>query len=385
MCVSRGGASGRRIEKRPQALESAKERGRERVWLKRRADGELDDERLVDGVAGDRLVFKRRGRPARDDAAPETATAPRRKRRIIFLMDVSGSMYRFHPLDGRLGRMLEATMLVTLHRASHAHAETPNDDDDDDERKRRRQKKCGEVSAPFVRGDATQVMEALEGLDERYEYAVRGHSGDSGLVEFVNFGNPPPNRGERLKVLQRMVAHSQYCDSGDNTIEASLPRSPSLSLSLSLVCVSFQAERCPPLPSPCSPKSATSYDRTPLSPKTRARTQATRRAVSDLRQRSGDAGNHDDDDEAAVDAATSVVVALSDANFHRYGLDPRWWAEALSASEDVQGYAVMVGSIGTEAADAPNRRKRSEFSSSSLLKRGRKRERSLTASASNNN
>ena len=35
------------------------------------------------------------------------------------------------------------------------------------------------------------VMEALEGLEGKYEYAIRGHSGESDGVEFVEFGQPP--------------------------------------------------------------------------------------------------------------------------------------------------------------------------------------------------
>jgi len=45
-----------------------------------------------------------------------------------------------------------------------------------------------------------------------------------------------------------------------------------------------------------------------------------------------------------------LVVALSDANFSRYGLDPRWWAEALAGSDAVDAHAVMVGSIADEAS-----------------------------------
>lgn len=36
----------------------------------------------------------------------------RAKRRICFVMDCSGSMYRFNGLDGRLNRMLETTCLI---------------------------------------------------------------------------------------------------------------------------------------------------------------------------------------------------------------------------------------------------------------------------------
>jgi hypothetical protein len=42
-------------------LESLESKASERVWLKHQSSGELDDSKLVDGMAGERLVFKRRG------------------------------------------------------------------------------------------------------------------------------------------------------------------------------------------------------------------------------------------------------------------------------------------------------------------------------------
>lgn len=59
-----------------------------------------------------------------------------------------------------------------------------------------------------------------------------GHSGDSHKIPFIAYGKPPKDRKERFHVLevrlllfllvspQRMVAHSQYCWSGDNTVKA---------------------------------------------------------------------------------------------------------------------------------------------------------------------
>jgi von Willebrand factor A domain-containing protein 8 len=38
---------------------AAKER--DRVWIKRQTDGELDDTRLTDGLTGESTVYKRRG------------------------------------------------------------------------------------------------------------------------------------------------------------------------------------------------------------------------------------------------------------------------------------------------------------------------------------
>lgn len=236
------------------ALENATDTKGGRVWLKRRSDGDLDDDRLVDGVAGDRLVYKRRG--DKDDGAGDDKDedATPKIKSICFLMDVSGSMYRFQMVDGRLSRMLES---------------------------------------------ALYIMEALEGLEDRYEYMIRGHSGSTASVDFVDFQRPPKNRGDRLKVLERMVAHSQFCDSGDATLPA------------------------------------------------------TRKAIADVLRRRRE---HSDDDDPGLrhgghraTAARALVVALTDANFRRYGIDPRDWARDLSAEANVEGYAIMVGSIGNEA------------------------------------
>merc|ERR1712186_106210 len=81
-------------------LQEARDRQLERTWLRNRSDGELDDARLVEGVAGDRLVFKKRGRAEVQDDRSQSTEDPR-KRRICFVMDCSGSMYRFNGHDGR--------------------------------------------------------------------------------------------------------------------------------------------------------------------------------------------------------------------------------------------------------------------------------------------
>ena len=44
-------------------MEELARRAKERVWLKNQSSGELDDAKLVDGLAGDRLVYKKRGSP----------------------------------------------------------------------------------------------------------------------------------------------------------------------------------------------------------------------------------------------------------------------------------------------------------------------------------
>ena len=45
------------------------------------------------------------------------------------------------------------------------------------------------------------------------------HSGDGPSIPLVDYGNPPANDRERLGVLQTMVAHTQFCMSGDHTVQ----------------------------------------------------------------------------------------------------------------------------------------------------------------------
>ena len=67
---------------------------------------------------------------------------------------------------------------------------------------------------------AVMVMEAMDGMSSRFQYSIVGHSGDGPNTPFVELGHPPKDRGEQLRILQRMVAHTQFCMSGDSTLEA---------------------------------------------------------------------------------------------------------------------------------------------------------------------
>ena len=69
-------------------LEAMELKSSERSWLKRQSYGEIDDTKLIDGVTGDRHIYKRRG--SMDDAPLL------KKKRIRFVLDCSGSMYRFN-------------------------------------------------------------------------------------------------------------------------------------------------------------------------------------------------------------------------------------------------------------------------------------------------
>ncbi|RLN94302.1 hypothetical protein BBJ28_00003843 [Nothophytophthora sp. Chile5] len=146
----------------------------ERSWLRHQSSGELDDGKLVDGVAGERLVFKRRGVSDSPFQGP-AGHQQQEPKRMLFVMDVSGSMYRFNGQDARLERMLETSLMI---------------------------------------------MESFAGFEKELDYCLMGHSGDSSEIPFVAFGAPPQDRKARLQVLQKMVAHTQYCRSGDHTVEA---------------------------------------------------------------------------------------------------------------------------------------------------------------------
>lgn len=149
-------------------LGDVRRRSEERSWMKRQLTGELDDQRLVDALAGEKDVFKRRGRTA--DAPENSFSEPMSVKLVV---DISASMYRFNGYDGRLQTLLEATLMV---------------------------------------------MEALKD-DDRFTLTIVGHNGDSPEILLLQPGMPQ-NPKTQLKILETMVAHTQYTFAGDNTVEA---------------------------------------------------------------------------------------------------------------------------------------------------------------------
>ncbi|KAL3279620.1 hypothetical protein HHI36_017125 [Cryptolaemus montrouzieri] len=145
-------------------------KNKERQWTRHQTSGELDDVKLIDGIMGEKTIFRRR-----IEEEPELGAPQLRPKLFRVLVDVSGSMYRFNSYDGRLDRELEAVVLV---------------------------------------------MEAFEGFEDRIKYDILGHSGDSHQITFVKKDQPPKNNKERLDVIRTMHAHSQYCWAGDHTLPA---------------------------------------------------------------------------------------------------------------------------------------------------------------------
>ncbi|MBN3308156.1 VWA8 protein, partial [Amia calva] len=128
-----------------------------------------DDAKIIDGLTGEKTIYKRRG-----ELEPELGTPQQKPKRLRLLVDVSGSMYRFNGVDGRLERSMEAVCMV---------------------------------------------MEALESYEHKFKYDIVGHSGDGFSIELVRCDKIPKNNKQRLKVLKTMHAHSQFCMSGDYTLE----------------------------------------------------------------------------------------------------------------------------------------------------------------------
>nr|XP_045609178.1 von Willebrand factor A domain-containing protein 8-like isoform X1 [Procambarus clarkii]XP_045609179.1 von Willebrand factor A domain-containing protein 8-like isoform X1 [Procambarus clarkii] len=151
-------------------INSLQAKGKERQWLRHRTSGELDDTKLIEGLAGERNIYRQRR-----EEEPEVGAPQSHPKRLRLVVDVSGSMYRFNGHDGRLERELEATLMV---------------------------------------------MEAFEGFENKFKYDIYGHSGEEAAVPLIECDNIPRNNKERLDVLKTMQAHSQFCLSGDHTLEA---------------------------------------------------------------------------------------------------------------------------------------------------------------------
>ncbi|XP_072394328.1 von Willebrand factor A domain-containing protein 8 isoform X1 [Diabrotica undecimpunctata] len=150
-------------------LNNLQAKNQERQWYRHQTTGELDDVKLIDGILGEKTIFRRRS-----EQKPELGTPQIKPKLFRVVVDVSGSMYRFNSYDGRLDKELEAVVLV---------------------------------------------MEAFEGFDDKIKYDIIGHSGEEYNIRFVDIDSPPKNNNDRLKVLRTMYAHSQYCMQGDHTLE----------------------------------------------------------------------------------------------------------------------------------------------------------------------
>lgn len=115
---------------------------------------------FVSGLTGEKTIYRRRA-----EKDPEPGTPQIKPKRLRLVVDVSGSMYRFNGYDGRLDRMMEATVLV---------------------------------------------MEAFEGHETKFLYDIIGHSGETFDHVFVEPGKPPKDNKQRLDIIKVRVVYIQY-------------------------------------------------------------------------------------------------------------------------------------------------------------------------------
>ena len=81
---------------------------------KKKAYGDLDESKLVEGLTGEKAIYKRRG-----DQEPEPGSPQEKPKRLKLVVDVSGSMYRFNGVDGRMDRQLEAILMLMESLENH--------------------------------------------------------------------------------------------------------------------------------------------------------------------------------------------------------------------------------------------------------------------------
>lgn len=70
-------------------LSSLQAKSKERFWLKHQTSGEIDDNKLIEGIVGERNIYRKRG-----EQDPEPGQPQEKPKRLKLVVDVSGSMYR---------------------------------------------------------------------------------------------------------------------------------------------------------------------------------------------------------------------------------------------------------------------------------------------------
>jgi hypothetical protein len=106
------------VQRMRRVLREHETRSVERVWLKGRPQGELDEARLVDGITGSSAIYKTRG------PRPLGGGGARRRVCMRFVMDLSGSMYTFERLDGASSESRTRNLLILPPRDQPADEES---------------------------------------------------------------------------------------------------------------------------------------------------------------------------------------------------------------------------------------------------------------------
>lgn len=74
----------RQIQELRTLLQSSEAKKKERSWIYNQTTGDLDERKLIDGIAGEKAVYKRRGK-----APPALFSVQPKPKRILFSLDIS--------------------------------------------------------------------------------------------------------------------------------------------------------------------------------------------------------------------------------------------------------------------------------------------------------
>ena len=77
----------RQVQTLRTVLQSLQVKSQDRTWLKNQTSGDLDDNRIIDGLTGEKSIYKKRG-----DMDPEIGAPQEKPKRLKVVVDVSGSM-----------------------------------------------------------------------------------------------------------------------------------------------------------------------------------------------------------------------------------------------------------------------------------------------------
>lgn len=95
-------------------LTALQAKSKERHWQKHQTSGELDDNKLIEGITGERTIYRKR---ANQD--PEPGQPQEKPKRLKLVVDVSGSMYRYATSVQTIARFLidifiEIVLMATI-------------------------------------------------------------------------------------------------------------------------------------------------------------------------------------------------------------------------------------------------------------------------------
>lgn len=155
--------------------------------MKRKTDGELDDQRIAEGLSGESTIFRRRG-----SDKPEAGRPQMHPKRIRFVVDVSASMYRCVGL--KTCRVCAASQAASWRFVGREHTDSCSFQYD------------GRMDRSLEA--VVLIMEAFARVarPDKYVFDIVGHSGDGPEISLVTTDAPPKDARERCASPSRCGA-----------------------------------------------------------------------------------------------------------------------------------------------------------------------------------